>query len=376
MELKKRGKVWTVDYYDEDTKKRVRKSLRTEDEKEARKRLAKLLIGELDDGSRGLASGYGPTLSGAYKRCLLEYSKWRDAKSPRTLEGVWRAVAEHFGEDTRLSDIDTAAITRYSAVMREQGLSGSTINQRHSFLSVLFKQAICMWDYKGLAMPRFVRAKVNLGRTRRISPEEEAEVIRLFQAGHRPIHPDMADLVAVLADTGMRLSEALRICDRDYDLQGRFITCWENKASHPKVVPMTARVHRIMTQRAGSGMPFGMLDVSVADREWAWVRTKMGLDHDKEFVLHTLRHTTASRLADSGADAFLIQRFMGHKSILTTQKYVHVSPTALRGLAGALEAQTQRDQQPQNPRDQGVVEQGHKQGSREGQAVFFGTSVE
>ncbi|PFH30177.1 site-specific integrase [Burkholderia sp. JKS000303] len=375
MNLKKRGKVWTVDFYDEASKKRVRKSLHTEDEKEARKRALKLAAGELDEGSRGVASGYGPTLEGAYKRCLLEYPKWRDAKSARTLEGVWRAVAEHFGEHTRLSDIDTAAVTRYSNKMREAGLSGSTINQRLSFVSILFKQAICMWDFKGLALPRFTRAKINQGRTRRITPAEEAEAIRLFRAGHRPIHADMADLVAVLIDTGMRLSEALRICDRDYDLQGRFITCWENKASHPKVVPMTERVHRIMTQRAGSGMPFGMLDVSVADREWAWVRTKMGLDHDKEFVLHTLRHTTASRLADSGADAFLIQRFMGHKSILTTQKYVHVSPTALRGLAQALEVRTQRDQESQKPRDQGVAQEGHNRDSEGSQAVFFSASV-
>ncbi|SMG42963.1 tyrosine-type recombinase/integrase [Paraburkholderia susongensis] len=364
--IKLRGKTWWTDFYD-DSGERVRKSLHTKDKKEALQRAAKIASGGSLRPTSGAEPSYGPTLEQAWKRGLKEYGKWRDAKSPKTLEGTWKFVESFFGADTRLASIDTARITEYASSMREAELSGSTINQRLSFISVLFKEAITVWGFTELVIPRIARAKVGQGRTRRITPEEEAQVIHLFSQKIRPKHADMADLVAVLVDTGMRLSEVLRLTDQDYNLKERFVTCWENKASHPKVVPMTDRVHRILTERESMTCPFGMLDKFAAANEWAWVRTKMGLDEDKEFVLHTLRHTTASRLADSGADAFLIQRYMGHKSILTTQKYVHVSPTALRGLASALEGKPKGVPKSQNPRDQrgskGAKTRGHVQGT-------------
>jgi integrase len=46
-------------------------------------------------------------------------------------------------------------------------------------------------------------------------------------------------------------------------------------------------------------------------------------DLPKEFVLHSLRHTFATRLGESGASAFAIMRLMGHSLITISQRYVH-----------------------------------------------------
>ncbi|WP_092432265.1 site-specific integrase [Collimonas sp. OK607] len=57
----------------------------------------------------------------------------------------------------------------------------------------------------------------------------------------------------------------------------------------------------------------------------------------EKFVIHALRRSTASRLADARADAFRIQKMMGHKNIATTMKYVLVSAAGLHGLGGVQE---------------------------------------
>ena len=51
----------------------------------------------------------------------------------------------------------------------------------------------------------------------------------------------------------------------------------------------------------------------------------MGLDGDGRVVVHALRHTFGTRLIRSGVDAFTTGQLMGHSSLQTTQRYVHVA---------------------------------------------------
>ncbi|MFW6189558.1 MAG: tyrosine-type recombinase/integrase [Planctomycetota bacterium] len=44
------------------------------------------------------------------------------------------------------------------------------------------------------------------------------------------------------------------------------------------------------------------------------------------FTVHTLRHTFASHLAMTGVGFYKVSRWMGHKSVSTTQRYADLAP--------------------------------------------------
>lgn len=333
--IKLRGTTWWADFYDAEGK-RVRKTLNTEDKKVAKEMALKMRAGIKLKATEAKGGSYGPTLSEAYKQALREYKSWRDSTAPKTIAKNRKAIEDHFGADSRLSSINREALVKFMDSMRDAGLAGSTINQRVSQLSVLFNEAIDHWGYTELVKPRFVREAVADGRTRRFTPDEEAEAIEKLRSSTKLHHADVADAVAVLFDTGARLNEIVRLSKTAVNLSERLIIAWNTKNKQPRGIPMTDRVYQIMESRAHLAEPFGMLTDNIVSKAWAWVRDEMGFAADKEFVLHVMRHTVGSRLADANVSAPLIQQMLGHKNIATTQKYIHVSAAGLRGVADVL----------------------------------------
>jgi site-specific recombinase XerD len=52
---------------------------------------------------------------------------------------------------------------------------------------------------------------------------------------------------------------------------------------------------------------------------------------------HRLRHTFCSHLAMRGAPARAIQELAGHQDLMTTQQYMHLSPSAVQDAIRLLE---------------------------------------
>lgn len=51
---------------------------------------------------------------------------------------------------------------------------------------------------------------------------------------------------------------------------------------------------------------------------------------------HLLRHTCASRLVQRGVDLYVVQKWMAHKNIQTTQRYAKLHPRNLQSAANIL----------------------------------------
>lgn len=343
---RKRGDTFHADFR-LPSGKRVRCSLRTGDQKEATRLELQLMADMIRPKAspKMVAQPGSPTLTleTAFRKALRTREKWRSSTARRTIEENFEHVAKELGKDTPLAAITDETMLAFSEKMTAAKLSPSTINQRLSLVSTVFKEAKLWPGCESLRLPYIVRQAPRRGRIRVVSPEEEAKVIRLLSESGRQWHADVADLVAVLVDTGCRLSEALRMATREaglaakmprgfteIHLESKSITVWDAKANNPSAVPLSERAYAILERRGE--MPFKGLTVDAADNAWEWVRGELGLKHDKEFVIHALRHTTASRLVSKGNDTARVQRFMRHKNVATTMKYVHLDVEALRGM--------------------------------------------
>jgi len=60
-------------------------------------------------------------------------------------------------------------------------------------------------------------------------------------------------------------------------------------------------------------------------------------DIDKKVTLHSLRHSFATHLLESGVDIRVIQVLLGHKKLTTTARYSHVASKMLREVKGPLD---------------------------------------
>ena len=335
--LKARSGYWHVDFY-LPSGKRVRGTTGVPLTGSKRDALARHQSMEQEalQASEGAPAGpSGMTLRDAFKTALVEHTKWRTSTARRTIEDNYGHVSAHFGPGRCLSTITSEAISEYKGSLLAAGKASSTINQRLSLLSVLFE--VAQEQGAKVTRPRIKREPVQQGRIRILTRDEERQVVEWF-ANSPAKGLLMADLVECLLDTGFRLSEMLRVSRRDVSWERQQLTAWQTKNGDARTIPMTQRVSRILHRRLQeSEVAFGALTVDSADNRWEAMRRATGLAGDREFVLHALRHTCCSRLVAAGMDAFRVQRWMGHRSIKTTQLYVTLGAPDLCALARALE---------------------------------------
>ncbi len=265
----------------------------------------------------------------------LYESKWKHGKdSQRSYRRGCNLVS--LVGNIQIGDINEETVLKLIRKLQHRKSSIATINRYLACLKTILKHLKQQTDFISLKKER-------QGRIRVMSKDEEKQLLSLLRdtehSERRAYFKDVADLIAVLMDTGMRLSEGLNLHYKDIDFESNLISIWINKGDRPRSIPMTKRARSILSIRQESDRtkPFYLKDHQ-AETAWQWVRKEMDLEGDKEFVIHSAtRHTCASRLVNAGVDLYVVKDILGHASIATTQIYAHLSPHKLVQAVSALE---------------------------------------
>jgi len=335
MSIYKRGDVYWYKFMWNGTL--VRESTKQGNDKVARTmesaHRTKLALGEVGIREKKTI----PTLQ---EFCEDRFEPWARSSFERTCPATWkyragmRAILGHkqFAKK-KLNEINGEQIAEFASHRQSLGLQISYVNGSIRALRRILRLAV-EWGVLDTA-PRIEMLSGEHRRERVVTPEEENRYLASAPSL-------LAQIAAVLVDTGLRPDECFRLRWEDLTWvngrNGTLLVTHGKTASARRVLPMTPRVRSILETRwIRAGKPFEgwtwPAPTSTGHVEGSSIKKQhtkaLKLSGVRPFVLYSLRHTFLTRLGASGCDAWTLARIAGHSSIAISSRYVHPSEDAV-----------------------------------------------
>jgi site-specific recombinase XerD len=163
----------------------------------------------------------------------------------------------------------------------------------------------------------------------------QEEMARFLDALQNPKH--RAVLMTAYAG-GLRLSEVARLRVEDIDSSRMVIHVRQGKGHKDRDVMLSPRLLAVLREYWKINRPKPYLfpgrhpdrPISVRTVQMVCRRALEASGLSKNVHVHTLRHSFATHLLESGTDLRTIQVLLGHHSFSTTAKYLHITTATLK----------------------------------------------
>jgi site-specific recombinase XerD len=151
-------------------------------------------------------------------------------------------------------------------------------------------------------------------------------------------------MISLIYAAGLRISELLNLKCTDIDGQRLVIHIHSAKGRKDRIVPLGLGLVDTLREYYRRYRPMLYLFEGKEGKKYSAsscrIILKRALDRNgisKPGSLHTLRHSYATHLLESGTDIRYIQKLLGHESSRTTEIYTHVSRRQLEGIKSPYE---------------------------------------
>lgn len=281
---------------------------------------------------------------------FIEYLRVERNASPLTLKSYEEDLItlvlyfeETEGRSLELGEITTLELRRFIADLQQAGYAKSTISRKLACLRSFFRFAVREgWVEANIAKPlRNPRAGRKLPHF--LSADE---ITTLLEAPSATTSSGLRDraILETMYSSGLRVSELVGLSLEDLDFPAGLIRV-RGKGRKERLSPLGSHAQKALKKWIAKRKPdpkagkedtcavflnrFGRrLTSRSVGRMLEKCLKQCGLD--QRTSPHTLRHSFATHLLDRGADIRSVQELLGHKSLITTQIYTHVSTARLR----------------------------------------------
>ena len=156
------------------------------------------------------------------------------------------------------------------------------------------------------------------------------ELLRLFTVTTNPKHRTL--LMSAYA-AGLRCSELTRLRVSDIDSGRMLLRVDQGKGNKDRYVPLSPRLlEQLRAYWRRTRPPHWLFPSPIAGRPLSrhspwdiYHRAKQKAGIEKSGGIHTLRHCYATGLLEAGVELPVIQRRLGHTSIRSTLRYLHLA---------------------------------------------------
>jgi integrase/recombinase XerD len=273
------------------------------------------------------------------KRVLEELERRNYSKAtPHAYVGAIRRFAEYFHRSPE--QLSTEQIREYQLHLVQRGLRPKTVMVQMAALRFLFLKVLKRrYRREDLPLPRSPKRQVPV-----VLSQEE--VARLIQSASNLRH---RTILMTLYATGMRRAELCHLRTEDIDKERMVIRIRQGKGGKDREVPLSLKLleqlriyYRSLKHKTGWVFP------SLQERHRGEPMTDKAVWHACEFAArragitkhvhpHTLRHSFATHLFDSGAELPVVQTLLGHADPRDTMIYLEVSTRKLRAAPNPLD---------------------------------------
>lgn len=274
---------------------------------------------------------------------FLTYLRNERNVSPHTLRGYLSDLEQlsAFLGDKELSAVDHQTLRRFIAHLMQGEVKKSSIARKLSAIRAFFKYL----NREGVLTSNPARLVATPRREKRLPGVLTADdALRLMES---PSAKKPADDNAMLRDravletlysTGIRASELIGMNRDDIDGNDSLIRV-RGKGRRERIVPIGSKaldaINAYLTRSSRIAETAAIFTGPSGKRLTARTVQRILENHRKQLGLrqkaspHTLRHSFATHLLESGADLRAIQELLGHASLSTTQRYTHVNLDSL-----------------------------------------------
>jgi site-specific recombinase XerD len=266
----------------------------------------------------------------------MESDLARAYKSPGTRAHYFGA-AKHFVRCLRRPPEEAGQTEIRSYFELFEGCSAST--KKVQMAGVRFLYAVTLGRPEEVAWMRWPRQATPLPVV--LSGEE---ILRLLEAISAPMYRAIA---LVMYGAGLRISEACALEVGDIDGKRGLLHVRHGKGDRPRYTMLGERLYEALRAYwAANRPPLPLLFPGPDPRKPIDPRSvreairaatiTCGLQ--KRMTPHVLRHSFATHLHELGTDIAKIQPLLGHASLRSTMRYVHVSRAAIASVQSPLDA--------------------------------------
>jgi integrase/recombinase XerD len=243
--------------------------------------------------------------------------------SPRTIEayltGV-RRLANHFQRSPAVLTSDH--LREFQLPLIRQRVSWSLFNQTASALRFLYTHVL----HQPEAVPFIPYGRKPKTLPVVLSPGEVQAVLDVFT------HPPTRMIFRTLYACGLRINELIHLRIADIDSGRMLVHVRQGKGQKDRCVPLARRLldelRTYWRQYRPRDLLFpgqtadGTLCPATLQRHCLKAARRAGLA--KHVTPHTFRHCYATHLLEAGVDVPTLQRLLGHSSLSTTLRYLHL----------------------------------------------------